>query len=172
MLQVAAWLASAAGVIIAALYNIVSLRTANRTRQAQLFMQIYQDLSSTETTRKLLDILNMEWKDYDEFERKYGSDTNPDFAATRFSYTQKLNGVGWLLKQKLVDKESIYQLCGNWAIWVYCKFKPIIEEQTRRYKNPQAYLWLEHCGKEMMKIREQRGEPAEAPKTFIKYVKE
>jgi hypothetical protein len=56
------------------------------TRQAQLFMQLYQDLLSENNMRSLLELLNMEWDDYDDFERKLGSDNNPDSFVKRTSF--------------------------------------------------------------------------------------
>jgi len=41
--QTAAWLASNVGVIIAALYYTLMLRTTDRIRQDRLFMQAYQE---------------------------------------------------------------------------------------------------------------------------------
>ena len=78
-LQTISYIAGATGVAIAALFYVLNLRISQRnqrltleTRKAQLYMQIYQQLRSEESQRRIIDVLNMEWKDYDDFERKYG----------------------------------------------------------------------------------------------------
>ena len=46
-------------------------------------MQLYQRLNNVESMRKWVEAMNMEWTDYDDFEKKYGTDFNPDGAALR-----------------------------------------------------------------------------------------
>jgi hypothetical protein len=42
---------------------------ALETRKVQLFMQIYQDMNSTENLRIYSELINMEWEDWDDFRR-------------------------------------------------------------------------------------------------------
>jgi hypothetical protein len=74
-IQAAYYMVAATGVLVAAAYYVMNIRTNQRnmkttldTRQAQLYMTIYQDLTSTETIDKFIKILNMQFKDFDEYE--------------------------------------------------------------------------------------------------------
>lgn len=77
------------GVIAGFSYYVLTVRNSQRsqqiareTQQLQLLIQLasFQDL---EFSKIDLEVINMEWTDYDDFERKYGSDYNPDNYAKR-----------------------------------------------------------------------------------------
>jgi hypothetical protein len=140
------------------------------TRQAQLFMQLYQDLLTEDNMRSYLELLNMEWEDYDDFERKYGSDYNPDSFAKRNSFWFRLNGIGSLLKDGLIDPEKVFNLLGTWTIWQWKKWESIIIELRARYNQPEILTDFEHLANEMLRIRLDRGITVELPKTFTRYV--
>ena len=142
------------------------------TRQAQLFMQLYQDLLSENNMRSLLDLLNMEWDNYDDFELKLGSDNNPDSFVKRTSFWFRLNGIGALLKDGLLDPEKVFDLLGTWIIWMWMKWEPIILELRIRYKQPETYSNFEYLADEMKRIRLQRGITEKLPNTFTKYFPE
>ena len=65
------------GIMVSILYYAMVLRNSNRTRSAQLFMSLHNTMNSMEGMSRFLDTMNMEWDDYADFERKYGSDNNP-----------------------------------------------------------------------------------------------
>ena len=69
-------------------------------------------------------LLNMQWSDYDDFEKKYGTDSNPEGAALRLGVLYEWNGVGYLLKKKgMIDRETAYRLANNVsATWLWKKF--------------------------------------------------
>jgi predicted DNA-binding ArsR family transcriptional regulator len=46
-------------------------------------MQVFQLLNSEEPQRRFIEVLSMKWSDYDDFERKYGSDEHPDIYGKR-----------------------------------------------------------------------------------------
>ena len=66
----------------------------------------------------------MQWSDYDDFEKKYGTDSNPEGAALRLGVLYEWNGVGYLLKKKgMIDRETAYRLANNVsATWLWKKF--------------------------------------------------
>ncbi|MFX1475551.1 MAG: hypothetical protein ACFFCO_08780, partial [Promethearchaeota archaeon] len=132
---------------------------------------LYEEITSTENARRYLDLLNMEWKDYDDFERKYGSDNNPDSFAKRYSSWWFYDGIGLLLNKKFVNLDMVYELGGIQAIWQWKKWESIIKEQRKRYKVPDLGIWFEYLAKELMKKREQMGIVAEVPKTYGRYTK-
>jgi len=167
---------AATGVLVAAGYYVLNMRATQRnmkttldTRQAQLYMAIYQDLTSTETIDKFIKILNMQFKDFDEYEKKYGSDINPEFFTVRYSYVQKMNSLGWLVKQGLIDATWIYELYGWNIIWLYKKLDAVMEETERRY-GVQASEWFRYLYGEMKRISDERGGLIAVPETFTQYI--
>ncbi|MHA2163895.1 MAG: DUF4760 domain-containing protein [Candidatus Thorarchaeota archaeon] len=177
-LQTLSVILAALSIVIASTYYISTLRNTRQTRQAQLFMQIYQNFTSTEFNRTQLELMKYEWENYEDFERKYGSDNNVDSYAKRNSHLLWYNGVGLLLQKKLIDPEMVYFTAGNQALWHWAKFGPVIKEIGRRYNVQDALLHFEYLIDEMMKISDKRGETLDyiplghIPETFTSHVPE
>jgi hypothetical protein len=146
--------------------------TRNReleTRKAQFYMQIYQQLTSKTSTRRWVDMMNMEWKDYDDFERKYGSDDHPDLYAKRTSALYEFNGVGHLLKEGLIDMDTAYGLTEVQGFWLWRKFESMVREQRVRYNVPGIYADLEFLATETTKRLEERGYSSKIPEGLTHY---
>jgi hypothetical protein len=75
----------------------------------------------------------MEWKDYDDFEKKYGSNYNLDNFAKRMHFFYIFEGIGGLLKAGLVDADTLYPVVWRLATFLWFKFQPTIAENRRRY---------------------------------------
>ncbi len=167
------------GVIAGFSYYVLTVRNSQRTqrqqletRQTQLFMQLYQDLLSENNMRSLLDLLNMEWEDYDDFERKLGSDNNTDSFVKRTSIWFRMNGIGLLLRDEMIDPEKVFDLLGTWIIWLWMKWEFIINELRVRYHQPELYTEFEYLAVEMRRVRLGRGITEELPDTYTRYVPE
>jgi hypothetical protein len=172
-LQTISVMLAATSVVIASTYYILTLRNARLTRQAQLFNQVYQTFSSTELHRNYMELLNYEWEDYEDFERKYGSDNNLDSYSKRISLWGWFNGMGLLMQKKLIDPEMVYFTAGNQALWTWAKYEPIIKEMSRRYNVSDSVEHFEYLVNEMRKISDRRGSQlADIPETFARYVPE
>ena len=184
LLQSVSYIAGALGVCVAATYYILNLRVSQRnqelalkaqqqtleTRQAQFFMQMRQQLNNEDAMRRWIKLMNMEWKDYDEYEKKYGTDSNPEMAATRLGTLYEWNGVGYLLRKGVIDRDSAYALCnGVTGTWLWNKFEPTIKEMRIRYNMPDAFSDLEYMAKEIAKEAESRGYSAKTPERFAHY---
>jgi hypothetical protein len=90
---------------IAAIYYSFTLRINQRNNKIALTTNIMQTLLSEEAQRRWIDLINMEWTDYDDFERKYGSDANPDNYAKRFTVWSSCNVLGHLLRKNVADAD-------------------------------------------------------------------
>jgi hypothetical protein len=55
------------------------------------------------------------------------------------------------------------------AMWLWVKFKPIIEESRRRYSGKDGYAGFEFLATEMMKMKIQRDPSYRIPKTGMTY---
>lgn len=129
-----------------------------------------QTMLSEEAQRRWIELMNMEWKDYDDFERKYGSDKNPDNYAKRMSVWTSCDMLGHLLKKNIADVETCYISGGTFAIFVWEKFKDILIEHRRRYVGADMYGGLEYLSNEMLKLRRKNDSSYQVPKTFTKYI--
>ena len=85
--------------------------------------------------------MNLEWKDYEDFAKKYDSLISPDLSAKRLFYLSTLENVGYLLKMNIIDAETVYQAGGIQAVWFYTRMKPVIDGYRKvswgvdRFKN-------------------------------------
>ena len=112
----------------------------------------------------------MEWDDYDDFEKKYGSDTNPVAYAKRYAQWTFSNNLGVMLKRNLVDEEMIYDSIGSSLIMMWDKFEPIIKEQRVRYMGPNFLEHFEYLIKRMKHIQEIKEIQWKPPTTSIKFI--
>ncbi|MCK4583017.1 hypothetical protein KAU18_06850 [Candidatus Bathyarchaeota archaeon] len=158
------------GIMVSILYYAMVLRNSNRTRAAQLFMSLHSEMSSMESMARLLDTMYMEWEDYADFERKYGSDNNPKAYLNRVTLWNAYNNYGVLLKKGLIDPEMVYDANGAFIIMFWEKWRPIIIEQRIRYMGPNYLEHWEHLVKVMRSIQERRGVTWEPPETGFKFV--
>ena len=95
------------GVLAGLSYYIMTVRNQNKSRQAQLLMNLYESYRSKESRRQSLEIQSWEWKDPNEFFEKYGQEVNPDAWALWEAKAAFFNGVGILLKKNLIDIELV-----------------------------------------------------------------
>ncbi len=158
------------GVMVSILYYAMVLRNSNRTRAAQLFMSLHSEMSSMEGVSRFADTMYMEWDDYADFERKYGSDNNPKAYLQRITLWNAYNNYGVLLKKGLIDPEMVYDATGSFIIMFWEKWRPIIMEQRIRYMGPNYLEHLEHLVGVMRSIQDRRGIKWEPPETGFKFV--
>ena len=160
-----------AGILVGIIYYITIMRNSQRnqelaikaqdqateTRQFQTFMQLAEYERSGEGWRDHLEWTNMEWDDYDDFERKYGSDVNPENYIRRQRKISFYDRVGWLLKYGMIDKNIAYELGGTGYISNWNKYKEIIKIQRELYNIPDYCAHWEYLYEQMAKIAEERG---------------
>lgn len=129
-------------------YHIMTLRNTRKnqelqleTRQAQLFMGLYETYKSPEFRKRHSEIINQEWETYDDFMEKYGSETNPD-AWTRWMSTGAFyNGIGILLKQGLIGIALVEELLSNAVFISWVRMGPIVKdwrERDRRFEGGRS----------------------------------
>ena len=164
------------GIIISILYYASVLRNANKTqqlqletRQAQLYTQIIQELFTTEYMKKSIHMLKMEWEDYDDFERKYGSDNNEDSYAERYSFWYFMNNIGFLLQENLINVKTANAIVSQFALWNWEKFKDVIYTQRQVYNMPDFMEGFEYLADELTKYRASMGLSTEPPEGYGSY---
>ena len=104
----------------------MTINNQNKTRQAQLFMQLFMIYRGKEFWRDGWQLLQMEWSDVDDFFTRYDSSVDMENFEKRYSIWAFWDGMGMLAKKGLVDKEMLYYLMGGYGA----------------YWRARAYRWL------------------------------
>jgi hypothetical protein len=177
VLQSASYVAAAIGVCAAAVYYIMVLRATQQnmkitleTRQTQLYMQIYQQIADEKFGKNYVELLNMTWKDYDDFEKKYGSDEHPEKYALRWNLWYISDGVGYMVRRGMIDVETVLNLGGSTFKAMWEKSKDIVIEQRRRYGLPGLLNNWEYLVNEIKKWENEHEVISQMPSTYLSYV--
>ena len=144
---------------IGVFYHIMTLANTRRNqeltlenRNAQLLMGIYDKYTETELMKQQVEILNSDWKDIEDFWDRYGPQTNPEFYTKFGRLGYYFDGIGVLLKRKLVDKDAIYDLMGVHILQYWNNYYgPLMSGLREKWSNPDAYKQFEYLADEMRK---------------------
>ena len=86
LLQSLSYVAAAIGVCVAAFYYVMTLRVqqanmkeAMNSRRATFSSNQLQYSGSVEWARLMLEVIGMQWSDFDDFMKRYDSTTSPEF---------------------------------------------------------------------------------------------
>jgi hypothetical protein len=152
------------GVIAGFTYYVLTVQNTRKnqqlqleTRQAQLFMQIFQEFSSVDNFRVMNDIQKMEWEDYDDFMRKYSGDVSQDAFAKRYSIQYRFDGIGLLVKEGLIDLERVHDLMWTFIANVWDKYGDINIKHREVHNNPTFMQGFEYLANELRKLRLEKG---------------
>ena len=140
------------GVFLAAIYYIIQIRHQTKVRQTDLVMRLYSTFGSKEFQDAWTRIESIEFKNYDEYVKKYGSGDYVQ-CATFFE------GIGVLLQNRLIDINLVDALFGVPLKYMYERMKPIIEGNKQQFHNQRVFEYFEYLYNEMQK-REQKFRPA------------
>jgi len=184
LLQSISYIAGALGVCIAAIFYILNLRISQKnqeisqrnmkttleTRKLQFVTSITNQLLSEEGQKRFGELLNMEWRDYDDFEKKYGSDYNLDNYAKKMSVWNTYNTLGMLVREKLIEPEVLYSITGTNPIFMWSKFKDLIAESQERYGGGDTLSDFKFLSNEIQRIALSKDPSFMIPETFMRYV--
>lgn len=80
------------------------------TRQAELFMRLYDRCSSIDFRDTITKMMRWMWTDFDDFIRKYGSEANPDAWNAFITMQNYFEGIGVLVQRQLIDLSLVDDL--------------------------------------------------------------
>ena len=160
MIETIGFILTGIGLTASIIYYANILQNANKTqqmtlenRQAQLFMQLFDRLASEENRARSMQILQLEFTGYDDFEEKYNMETSPEMVSKVLHIWQELNGMGFLLRKGLVDIETVYHLAGHIVVLQWNKWSQYISEARVREKEPDFLDEFEYLSKELRRYR-------------------
>ena len=126
------------GVIGGLAYYIISVRNQNRTRQAQLFISLYDHYNDPEYWKNYRHVIHeQEYDTVEEYNEKYG-DKETTYIANA-SLMSFYSGVKILLEKKLIDKDLVEKLMGYNIYSLWEKREPIIQERRKTLKT--SHWW-------------------------------
>jgi hypothetical protein len=150
------------GVIAGFSYYVMTVRNASKARKTQLVSRLREELMTVEGGLIRMELLEMEWTDFDDFDAKYDSTVNPENYAKRFLWWGIYQEVGYLLREGLVDINTVYNLIGGHnSLILWTKFESIIIEQRKKYRDPSWFTYFEYFADEIKKYRVKQGLPSD-----------
>jgi hypothetical protein len=150
------------GVVAGFSYYVLTVRNANRARKQALVREFAEKLGGYEGQMIYMELLQMEWEDFDDYIRKYDSTVNADNYAKRGVIWGIYNRMGFEVYRGSIDIGTVYDLMGYQGLWFFWhKFKPIIYWDRERYGSPDNFQWFEYLYNEMKNERIRRGFPAD-----------
>ena len=145
---------AAAGVLVGVLYYILDMRNQTRQRQTDMLWNIYRSMVTKEFLEAMLRIMTLEFKDYDDFVKRYGPMISESpITLAYLIITDMYEGIGVLLHRKLVEADLLFEFVSVQDVWE--KTKPLIEENRKQFNSPRTLEWFEYLYNESRK-REQR----------------
>jgi len=144
---------ASAGVFIAAVYYIFQLRHQVKQRQTDMVMKLYATFGSTEFQKAYRKIMDLEFEDYSDYMKRYGE--NADVKAAFMTVSVFFEGIGVLVKRRLVGMDLVDDLLSSDILSTWEKTKPLTEGIRKQFVRPQSFEWFEYLYNEM-KEREQQ----------------
>jgi hypothetical protein len=146
---------AAAGVLVGVVLTVQELRHLVRQRQTDLVTRLSYDISTNrEFLEAFVDIFEVEFKDYDDFVKRYGRPMSRNQVPMSFMMMGNFfEQIGVLFRNRLIDASLISQLFPIDIVWE--KMKPLAEGMRKEYHNPGFFEWFEYLYNEMKK-REQK----------------
>jgi len=148
-------IAAAVGVIIGVVFATLQLRDLVKTRQTDLVMRLDTTFGSKEFQEAWVETLRMEFTDYEDYLRKYGAASGKPVYASVNMVGNFFEGLGILLRRKLIDIALVDDLFSSDVIITWHKMKPIIEGWRKQFNRPQMSEWFEYLYNEMQKREQQ-----------------
>ena len=155
-IQTAYYMVAATGVLVAAGYYIVNLRETIRNRRITFANTSIQTFLSEEGVLRWLEIANMQWKDFDDFVKKYDSTVNKELAAKRLSFRNTCEALGYQYRSGAIDFDTLYNVGGPYVMSCWLKFKPIIERYRKWEWADEMYSNWEFLAEKMEKVAAER----------------
>jgi hypothetical protein len=151
LLQTVSILIASASVVGGMIYSALQLRHLRKQRQTDLVVRLYSAFTSDDYLVARAKVRNLEFKDYRDFVKKYGSlslETPVNLAVLKIA--NFYDGVGNLLHRGLVDADMVCESMGPPAIITWNKLKPIIEGY-REEVGFKYSAWFEYLCNEVKK---------------------
>ena len=150
--------------------NLRNMRQTLETRQISLIDNIVTRSMGEQGFKNYFELLRYEWENFEDFEKKYGSENNLEATAKRFSVWQEYNMIGMMLRKGLVTADDLCDMGVQGVTFLWEKYKSVIEEERNRYMSKNYLRDFEFLAGEMFRIEQERDSTYTIPETLDKYV--
>ncbi|MHA2004497.1 MAG: DUF4760 domain-containing protein [Candidatus Thorarchaeota archaeon] len=152
---------AAVSIVIGVIMGILSIRNLALSRKASLFTDFQGQAYDMEFMKALLEInTEWSWNNMEEFFKKYGPETNFDAFAKFSAIGSYFDGMGKLLRLKLIDAKHIPELMAVSIIEFWEKIGPISNEIAVILRRPEAFSDIKYLYDAIHKL-ELPGQPYE-----------
>ena len=148
----------AAGIIVGVAYYVMNIRISQRnqelmlkaqqqtleTRQAQMFMSIYQTDYSNDFLEALHKVMQMEIKDADDWAKARKDQETYKAWTMVASY---LEGIGVLVRENLVDVRLVSEMSSGFIMWFWDRFGPGALRCREELNFPRYLVEVEYLAK-------------------------
>jgi hypothetical protein len=148
-------------VVVGIIYYLTIMRNSHKARQAQMLMQLHESKYDLEGMLSYFTLLNTSWEDFDDYFKRYSRIPNPEFQAKMESQMSYYEGLGVLVKNKMVDVNTIHDMMGSRIMSVWMKYETIIRGWREKTEGPGPDYCenFEYLADEIIKLRLQKGLP-------------
>lgn len=142
---------ASAGVFVAAIYYVWQIRHQTRLRQTDIIVRLFSTYMSDEFRDALAKVWNLKFDNYEDYVKKYGFmwTSENQIPKTVSKVCVFFNGIGVLVRRRLVDIEVVRDLLWTERSWL--KLKPVIEGARKQYNLPAYYSDFEYLYNELKK---------------------
>ena len=139
---------AAISVVVGVIFAILQMRHATKMRYTGLVIQLNPSLrTSINDLIEASKILTLEFKNYEEYKKKYGEPTSDKSLVTLAGF---YDGLGFLLYKRLIDIDMI-EIRGSAITSTWEKLNPIIIGIRKDINLPELFEWFEYLYNEMKK---------------------
>jgi hypothetical protein len=142
---------AAAGVLVGVVYYVLEMRRQTEVKQTDLIMGLDSYFGSREFQEAWVETMRMEFKDYEDYLDKYGSDSGKPAYVSVNMVANFFEGLGILLRRKLIDIALVDDLFSSDIILTWHKMKPLAEGWRKHFNRPQMAEYFEYLYNEMKK---------------------
>lgn len=152
------------GVIAGFSYYVLTVRNTGKnqqqqleTRQAQLFMQMYNKWD--DNLRESFNLIcEIKYEDFSDFWRKYGSGSENDMTMHFSRMAFWMEGMGVLVKEGLVSMRLVALTWAGSSRMVWEKLSPIIDEWRVASNYPRLWSETEYLCTELIRYMDEHPE--------------
>ena len=170
-LQTAGILIAAAGIAVVAVNSIVTDRrrleireSELKAREAQLRLRLIAYMTDERFEKAVNEILwHWDWDSWDDDWEKYSPLRNPEANLTRRLARSFYVGLASMVRDGLVDIETVYEMNPTGVTRYWEKMGPIAREFRELNDYPGYLEPVENLAEEIAKLRRMRGDPEPKP---------
>lgn len=141
-------------------YHIMTLRNTRRnqdqqleTRQAQLFMSLYNRLSDKNFNQDWMDAVTLTINSQEEYLRLFrDAEKRTEIGSAVNALFAYFEGIGVLIKRGLVDIHLVDDLMSSYILMTWNKYGPFIKEQQESANRPELWEHFEYLANEIKKV--------------------